>query len=118
MNARGKKTILRRITYFIRSMFHFTRFMGMITVLCLVLLAGKYLPKGISYYIRCIKTIYLILLFVLSSLILLVGASFKIQHWPGAFAMLAIGMILNAFVWIIILVKLASSAKDKVVMHK
>jgi hypothetical protein len=52
------------------------------------------------------KTKYIFLLFILGSILGLIGALFKIQHWPGAGSLIVLATLLNVCFWVLILWKM------------
>ena len=51
------------------------------------------------------KTKYIFLFYIFGSILGLIGALFKIQHWPGASILLTFDTILNVSFWLLILWK-------------
>ncbi|WP_264549669.1 GldL-related protein [Flavobacterium sp. N2820] len=52
-----------------------------------------------------------LILFLLGMVVTIIGALFKLQHWPGASIMLTIGMLTEAIAIIILIVILLKNTK-------
>jgi hypothetical protein len=50
-------------------------------------------------------------LFLISMVLTIVGALFKIQHWPGASFMLVIGLLSQALAIVLLIVALLKNSK-------
>lgn len=59
------------------------------------------------------KVKYIILLFIFGVLISVIGALFKLMHWPGASKTLLIGTLIRVFSGIIFIIKLITNNKFK-----
>ncbi|MGH2665649.1 GldL-related protein [Flavobacterium sp.] len=55
---------------------------------------------------------HIIIIFVLASIITTLGALLKIMHWTGASELLLVGMLMEAFSGVMLIVKLATSKND------
>jgi len=51
------------------------------------------------------KTKYIFLFFIFGSILGLIGALFKIQHWQGASILIVLSTILNVCFWVLLLWK-------------
>lgn len=58
------------------------------------------------------KNRHILILFILSAVITVIGALFKVMHWPYASIMLIIGMGGEALCGILLIVKLMKGNKD------
>ena len=52
-----------------------------------------------------------LILFLLGMVVTIIGALFKLQHWPGASIMLTIGMLTEAIAIIILILILLKNTK-------
>ncbi|ESU26539.1 gliding motility protein GldL [Flavobacterium limnosediminis JC2902] len=52
------------------------------------------------------KNKQIVLAFILGCIITIIGALFKIMHWPGASIMLILGMLCEAFAGVMLIIKI------------
>lgn len=57
------------------------------------------------------KVKYIVVLFILSLIVIGVGALAKLQHWPWAGSALIVGMIFQSLVYVIAIVKVLTMKK-------
>jgi hypothetical protein len=58
------------------------------------------------------KNRYILVLFILAAIIVVVGALFKIMHWPGAAIMLIAGLLAEALCGLLLILKLIKGNKN------
>lgn len=61
---------------------------------------------------------HILILFLVGLTITIVGALFKILHWPGAALMLMFGMGLKAFSILLLIVKIILNRKSSHILNK
>ena len=64
------------------------------------------------------KYLTVIIVFLLGLMILIVGALFKLMHWPGASLMLMAGFGLKALAVILLIIKLIMQSKTNEFLNK
>ena len=58
------------------------------------------------------KNKHLLILFLISSIVIIIGALFKIMHWSGASILLTIGLLSEVLVVVMLILKLFNDDKN------
>jgi hypothetical protein len=61
---------------------------------------------------------HILVLFLVGFAITIIGALFKILHWPGAALMLMLGMGLKAFTVVLLIIKIIQNRKSSHIFNK
>ncbi|WP_313805733.1 GldL-related protein [Flavobacterium sp.] len=61
---------------------------------------------------------YILILFILGFMLSVIGALFKIMHWPGASKMLLFGMLSEAFSGLLLIIKIIKDQNPNSFLNK
>lgn len=51
------------------------------------------------------KNRHILIIFIMAMIVVIIGAVFKVMHWPGAGSMLVLGMLGQAFALLLLIIK-------------
>lgn len=74
---------------------------------------GNFLEQDKSSEQLNMRTIYLVVLLLIGVILTVIGALFKIMHWPGASLALILGASIKVLAIILLIVKLVNSDREK-----
>ncbi len=66
-----------------------------------------------GHFLKQMKNTHILVLFLIGMVVTVLGALFKIMHWPGARFLLIIGMVFEAAAALFLILKLLKKDKDK-----